>query len=85
MVQSKTKAAMRRSDTGGSAGCETLVETPHVDRLAKEGVRFTDFYAGRQHAVNVGSMLRGRENALPPNWLHMPIGYNGRASTVVVA
>ena len=46
---------------------------------------FTDFYAGRQHAINVGTMFRGAENALPPNWLHIPIGYNGRASSVVVS
>ncbi len=46
---------------------------------------YTDFYAGRHHATNVGTMFRGAENALPPNWLHMPIGYNGRASTVVVS
>jgi fumarylacetoacetase len=46
---------------------------------------YTDFYAGRQHAFNAGSLFRGPENALPPNWLHMPIGYNGRASTVVVS
>ncbi len=46
---------------------------------------YTDFYAGRQHAENVGTMFRGPENALPPNWLHIPIGYNGRASTVVVS
>ncbi|MEO1549717.1 MAG: fumarylacetoacetase [Pseudomonadota bacterium] len=46
---------------------------------------FTDFYASRQHATNVGTMFRGAENALPPNWLHMPIGYNGRASSVVVS
>ncbi|GIX12715.1 MAG: fumarylacetoacetase [Paracoccaceae bacterium] len=46
---------------------------------------FTDFYAGKHHAMNVGTMFRGPENALPPNWLHMPIGYNGRASTVVVS
>ncbi|MBC6442938.1 MAG: fumarylacetoacetase [Rhodobacteraceae bacterium] len=46
---------------------------------------YTDFYAGRNHARNVGTMLRGPENALPPNWLHIPIGYNGRASTVVVS
>jgi fumarylacetoacetase len=44
---------------------------------------YTDFYAGRNHATNVGTMFRGAENALPPNWLHMPIGYNGRASSVV--
>ena len=46
---------------------------------------YTDFYANKHHAANVGSMFRGPENALPPNWLHMPIGYNGRASTVVVS
>ncbi|MXW85378.1 MAG: fumarylacetoacetase [Boseongicola sp. SB0673_bin_14] len=46
---------------------------------------FTDFYAGRHHASNVGTMFRGPENALPPNWLHMPIGYNGRASSVVIS
>lgn len=46
---------------------------------------YTDFYAGRNHAFNVGSMFRGPENALPPNWLHIPIGYNGRASSVIVS
>ena len=46
---------------------------------------YTDFYSSREHSTNVGTMFRGAENALPPNWLHMPIGYNGRASTVVVS
>ena len=46
---------------------------------------FTDFYSGMHHAVNVGTMFRGAENALPANWLHLPIGYNGRASSVVVS
>jgi len=46
---------------------------------------YTDFYASREHAANVGTMFRGRDDALPPNWPHMPIGYNGRASTVVVS
>lgn len=46
---------------------------------------YTDFYAGRHHATNVGTMFRGADNALPPNWLHIPIGYNGRASSVVVS
>lgn len=46
---------------------------------------YTDFYAGKQHAFNVGCIFRGPENALPPNWLHIPIGYNGRASSVVVS
>ncbi|KIC35072.1 fumarylacetoacetase [Leisingera sp. ANG-M7] len=46
---------------------------------------YTDFYAGKNHAFNVGTMFRGPENALPPNWLHIPIGYNGRASSVVIS
>ena len=54
----------------------------HLPFLVAE---YTDFYAGKHHATNVGTMFRGAENALPPNWLHIPIGYNGRASSVVVS
>ncbi|WP_121633817.1 fumarylacetoacetase [Tropicibacter alexandrii] len=46
---------------------------------------YTDFYASYHHASNVGTMFRGPENALPPNWLSIPIGYNGRASSVQVS
>ncbi|MFM7148800.1 MAG: fumarylacetoacetase [Gemmataceae bacterium] len=46
---------------------------------------YTDFYSSREHASNVGSMLRGPENALMPNWLHLPVAYHGRASSVVVS
>lgn len=46
---------------------------------------YTDFYSSRQHATNVGTMFRGVENALMPNWLHLPVGYHGRASSVVVS
>ncbi len=46
---------------------------------------YTDFYASKNHAFNVGVLFRGPENALPPQWTHMPIGYNGRASSVVVS
>ncbi|MGH1354668.1 MAG: fumarylacetoacetase [Thalassovita sp.] len=56
--------------------------TLHMPILVSE---YTDFYAGKNHALNVGTMFRGPENALPPNWLHIPIGYNGRASSVVVS
>ena len=56
--------------------------TLHMPFMVSE---YTDFYAGRHHATNVGTMFRGAENALPPNWLHIPIGYNGRASSVVVS
>ena len=46
---------------------------------------YTDFYASREHATNVGTMFRGPENALMPNWTHLPVGYHGRASSVVVS
>ncbi len=46
---------------------------------------YTDFYSSREHATNVGTMFRGPENALNENWLWMPIGYNGRASTIIVS
>jgi fumarylacetoacetase len=46
---------------------------------------YTDFYSSREHATNVGTMFRGASNALQPNWLHLPVGYHGRASTIVVS
>uniref|UniRef100_A0A5G2QPJ7 Fumarylacetoacetase n=1 Tax=Sus scrofa TaxID=9823 RepID=A0A5G2QPJ7_PIG len=46
---------------------------------------YTDFYSSRQHATNVGVMFRGKETALMPNWLHLPVAYHGRASSVVVS
>jgi fumarylacetoacetase len=44
---------------------------------------YTDFYSSREHATNVGTMFRDPENALLPNWLHIPVGYHGRSSTIV--
>jgi fumarylacetoacetase len=46
---------------------------------------YTDFYSSKEHATNVGIMFRGKDNALMPNWLHIPIAYHGRASSVVVS
>lgn len=46
---------------------------------------YTDFYSSREHATNVGTMFRGKENALMENWLHLPVGYHGRASSVVLS
>ncbi|MBP9793499.1 MAG: fumarylacetoacetase [Flavobacterium sp.] len=44
---------------------------------------YTDFYSSREHATNVGMMFRDPANALLPNWLHIPVGYHGRSSTIV--
>eukprot|EP00090_Calanus_glacialis_P021383 TRINITY_DN329_c0_g1_i4.p1 TRINITY_DN329_c0_g1~~TRINITY_DN329_c0_g1_i4.p1 ORF type:complete len:439 (-),score=134.62 TRINITY_DN329_c0_g1_i4:729-1997(-) len=46
---------------------------------------YTDFYSSLDHATNVGTMFRGKENALMPNWKYLPVGYHGRASSVVVS
>lgn len=46
---------------------------------------YTDFYSSREHATNVGAMFRDPKNALLPNWLHLPVGYHGRASSIVVS
>lgn len=46
---------------------------------------YTDFYSSREHATNVGTMFRGPENALMENWLHLPVGYHGRSSSLLVS
>lgn len=46
---------------------------------------YTDFYSSYHHAHNVGTMLRGPENALMPNWKWLPVGYHGRASSIVIS
>lgn len=45
---------------------------------------YADFYASRQHAANMGRMLRPGQDPLPPAWLHLPIGYHGRSGSVIV-
>lgn len=44
---------------------------------------YTDFYSSLEHATNVGKMFRDPENALLPNWLHIPVGYHGRSSSII--
>lgn len=46
---------------------------------------YTDFYSSREHATNVGALLRGASQALLPNWLHLPVAYHGRASSIVLS
>lgn len=45
---------------------------------------YTDFYSSEEHATNVGTMFRDPKNALLPNWKHLPVGYHGRASSIVI-
>lgn len=44
---------------------------------------YTDFYSSMEHATNVGTMFRDPDNALLPNWLHIPVGYHGRSSSII--
>jgi fumarylacetoacetase len=53
--------------------------------LPAEVVGYTDFYSSREHAANVGTMFRGPENALNPNWLYLPVAYHGRSSSLVAS
>jgi fumarylacetoacetase len=74
----------------GSASQQKLTVLLHQQAAATmhlpcQVAEYTDFYAGRHQATNVGTVFRGAENALPPNWLHIPTGYNGRSSSVVVS
>jgi fumarylacetoacetase len=63
-----------------------LVSQRDVQMQVPAGIGdYTDFYSSREHSTNVGTMLRGPQNALNPNWLHLPVAYHGRASSVVVS
>ena len=46
---------------------------------------YTDFYSSKEHATNVGIMFRGKDNALMPNWVHLPVAYHGRASSIILS
>jgi fumarylacetoacetase len=71
-------------------------DAPRQDRLLRQMAEttmllpasigdYTDFYASRHHATNVGRMFRPDGEPLMPNWLHLPVGYHGRASSIVVS
>ena len=73
-----------RDNTGLRA--EALVPQSRVTmHLPADIGDYTDFYSSLDHATNVGTMFRGKDNALMPNWKYLPVGYHGRASSVVVS
>lgn len=64
----------------------TLIPMSEVEMLMPVEVpNYTDFYSSIEHATNVGTMFRDPDNALLPNWKHIPVGYHGRASSIVVS
>ncbi|MCG8633606.1 MAG: fumarylacetoacetase [Desulfobacterales bacterium] len=71
-----------------NSGLRSQALIPYADVVMKLPVAigdYTDFYSSREHATNVGTMFRGKENALMPNWLHLPVAYHGRSSSVVLS
>ena len=65
---------------------QILIGMDQVDMVMPVKVGdYTDFYSSEQHAFNVGCMFRDPNNALLPNWKHIPVGYHGRASSIVVS
>lgn len=62
---------------------EALIKRDEVTMLLPAQIGdYTDFYASLEHATNVGTMFRGADNALNPNWKHLPVGYHGRSSSI---
>ncbi len=83
--------ALLRADTPelrDDASLRERVLHPRTDvtlHLPADVGDYTDFYSSKQHATNVGTMFRGAENALKDNWVHLPVGYHGRASSVILS
>lgn len=80
----RTRAQLQKVVAGQPARAGRPLSEARL-QLAWEVGDYTDFYASRQHAEAMGRLLRPGEDPLPPAWLHLPIGYHGRAGTVVVS
>jgi fumarylacetoacetase len=79
------KAAFYNIDSLTSSSSSSSSSSTIQMHLPIKVCEYTDFYSSREHATNVGTMFRGKDHALQPNWLHLPVGYHGRASSVVVS
>ncbi len=65
---------------------QSLIKQENAQMLLPVDIRdYTDFYSSIEHATNVGTMFRDPNNALLPNWKHLPVGYHGRASSIIVS
>lgn len=73
------------SDPGAAPRLRLIDQSTITMRLPMQIGDFVDFYSSEHHAANVGKMFRPDQEPLPPNWRHLPIGYHGRASSVVVS
>lgn len=77
-----TNDELKDSTHRGSVMVNMTEATMHMPVFVGD---YTDFYSSEDHARNVGTMFRDPENALLPNWKHLPVGYHGRASSIVVS
>ena len=90
-VTNAVRLRLQQCFTKNFMGSETLAEYYLTDAsnvkmlLPIQIGDYTDFYSSREHAKNVGIMFRDPTNALLPNWLHLPVGYHGRSSSIVVS
>ncbi len=87
-VRNKISQLLRASNTDikGQDGLKKKVLDNQSDAIMHLPVKigdYTDFYSSKEHATNVGTMFRDPENALLPNWLYIPVGYHGRASSII--
>lgn len=91
LVWQHLRARLTELLTQENAGLKAVAETVMVSQadatmhLPIQIGDYTDFYSSMEHATNVGIMFRGKDNALMPNWKHIPVGYHGRSSSIVVS
>lgn len=79
----KNNSELKTNDSHRKA---ILIPIDQVENLLPVKIGdYTDFYSSIEHATNVGTMFRDPDNALLPNWKHIPVGYHGRASSIVIS
>jgi fumarylacetoacetase len=87
-VRNRVSELLRHDNDELNAAVREIALIPMSEAQLLMPVRignYTDFYSSEEHATNVGSMFRDPKNALLPNWKHLPVGYHGRASSIVVS
>ena len=85
MAQGRTRWTEVREQVRALVGRPQIPAADVTMHLPFEVADYVDFYASEQHATNLGRMFRPDSEALLPNWKHLPVGYHGRAGTVVVS
>lgn len=87
-VRERISQLLRVDNTELNAAAREIALVPMDEVQMQMPIRipnYTDFYSSEEHATNVGTLFRDPKNALLPNWKHLPVGYHGRASSIVVS